>query len=125
MRQSNEQILLSVMTEDEKGIADIEAIAGLEGVDLVSIGPTDFSEYMGIRDPSSPELRAKIKELADKIKGIGKAKMQFPMNHAALPMGPKELLELGVGYTHVAPPPSAVLMRSLRERLQDIREQVG
>ncbi len=125
VQQSNKQILLSVMTEDERGIADIEAIAGLEGVDLVSIGPTDFSEYMGIRDPSSPELRAKIKELADKIKGIGKAKMQFPMNHAALPMGPKELLELGVGYTHVAPPPSAVLMRSLRERLQDIREQVG
>ncbi len=125
VQQSNEQILLSVMTEDEKGIADIEAIAGLEGVDLVSIGPTDFSEYMGIRDPSSPELRARIKELADKIKGIGKAKMQFPMNHAALPMGPKELQELGVGYTHVAPPPSAVLMRSLRERLQDIREQVG
>ena len=125
VQQSNEQILLSVMTEDERGIADIEAIAGLEGVDLVSIGPTDFSEYMGIRDPSSPELRARIKELADKIKGIGKAKMQFPMNHAALPMGPKELLELGVGYTHVAPPPSAVLMRSLQERLQDIREQVG
>ena len=125
VQQSNEQILLSVMTEDEQGIADIEAIAGLEGIDLVSIGPTDFSEYMGIRDPSSPELRAKIKELADKIKGIGKAKMQFPMNHAALPMGPKELLDLGVGYTHVAPPPSAVLMRSLRERLQDIRQQVG
>ena len=125
VQQSNEQILLSVMTEDEQGIADIEAIAGLEGIDLVSIGPTDFSEYMGIRDPSSPELQAKIKELADKIKGIGKAKMQFPMNHAALPMGPKELLDLGVGYTHVAPPPSAVLMRSLRERLQDIRQQVG
>ena len=30
VQQSNEQILLSVMTEDEKGIADIEAIAGLE-----------------------------------------------------------------------------------------------
>ena len=53
-RQSNEQILLSVMTEDEKGVNDIEAIAALDGIDLVSIGPTDFSEYMGIRDPSSP-----------------------------------------------------------------------
>ncbi len=125
VQQSNEQILLSVMTEDEAGIADIEKIAALDGVDLVSIGPTDFSEYMGIRDPSSPVLREKIKELAGQIKGIGKAKMQFPMNHAALPMGPQELLDLGVGYTHVSPPPPAVLLRSLRDRLTSIRHEIG
>jgi hypothetical protein len=80
---------------------------------------------MGIRDPGSQVLRDKIKELANKIKSIGKAKMQFPMNHAALPMGPKELQELGVGYTHVAPPPTAVLLRSLRDRLQNIRRELG
>ncbi len=125
IQQSNQQILLSVMTEDERGINDIEQIAALEGIDLVSIGPTDFSEYMGIRDPSSQVLRDEIKKLSDKIKGIGKAKMQIPMNHAALPLGPKELLDLGVGYTHVSPPPTAVLMRSLRDRLQSIRQEIG
>ena len=124
-RQSNEQILLSVMTEDERGVNDIEAIAALDGVDLVSIGPTDFSEYMGIRDPQSPELRAKLEELAGRIKAIGKAKMQFPMNHGAMPLGPSELLELGVGYTHVAPPPPSILLRSLRERMQSIRAEIG
>lgn len=125
IQQSNQQVLLSVMTEDERGINDIEQIAALEGIDLVSIGPTDFSEYMGIRDPGSQVLRDEIKKLADKIKGIGKAKMQIPMNHAALPLGPRELLDLGVGYTHVAPPPTAVLMRSLRDRLQSIRQEIG
>ena len=124
-RSSNEQILLSVMTEDERGVNDIEAIAALDGIDLVSIGPTDFSEYMGIRDPNSPELRAKLMELANRIKSIGKAKMQFPMNHAAMPLGPRELLELGVGYTHVAPAPPAVLLRSLRDRMQTIQEEIG
>ena len=124
-RQSNAEILLSVMTEDERGVNDIEAIAALEGIDLVSIGPTDFSEYMGIRDPASPELRAKLTDLADRIKKIGKAKMQFPMNHAALPLGPQELTELGVGYTHVAPAPPAVLLRSLRERMASIRAELG
>ena len=124
-RQSNAQILLSVMTEDERGVNDIEAIAGLEGIDLVSIGPTDFSEFMGIRDPGSPELRAKLTELADRIKAVGKAKMQFPMHHSALPLGPRELLELGVGYTHVAPAPPAALLRSLRERMQAIRAEIG
>ena len=125
IEQSNREILLSVMTEDDAGIQDIEAIADLDGIDLVSIGPTDFSEYMGIRDPSSPVLREKIGELAAKIRGIGKAKMQFPMNHAALPMGPQELLDLGVGYTHVSPPPTAVLLKSLRDRLTSIRQEIG
>jgi len=125
IRQSNDQILLSVMTEDDRGIRDIEKIAGLEGLDLVSIGPTDFSEYMGIRDPGSQVLRDEIKKLADQIKAVGKAKLQIPMNHAALPMGPKELLDLGVGYTHVSPPPTAVLLRFLRDRLQNIRQEIG
>ena len=31
-RQSNEEVLLSVMTEDAKGIDDIEKIAALDGV---------------------------------------------------------------------------------------------
>tara|TARA_B100001750_G_C15458263_1_gene572778 strand:+ start:363 stop:1148 length:786 start_codon:yes stop_codon:yes gene_type:complete len=125
VNQSNEQILLSVMTEDDNGIRDIEKIAALDGVDLVSIGPTDFSEYMGIRDPKSPILREKITELAGKIKNIGKAKMQFPMNHAAMPLGPKELQELGVGYAHVSPPPTAVLMRSLKDRMDNIRQELS
>ncbi|MFQ6027550.1 MAG: hypothetical protein ACE5Q6_08665 [Dehalococcoidia bacterium] len=70
-------------------------------------------------------MREKLTEPANKIKQIGKAKMQFPMNHAAMPLGPGELLELGVGYTHVAPAPPAILLRSLRERLQNIRQEIG
>ena len=36
---SNREILLTVMTEDLKGIADIEAIAALDGVDLIFTWP--------------------------------------------------------------------------------------
>ena len=125
IQQSNQEILLSVMTEDEKGINDIEKIAALDGIDIVSIGPTDFSEYMGIRDPNSLTLRSKIRELAGQVKQIGKAKLAFPMNHTALPLSAKELVELGVGYCHVAPPPPAVLLRSLRERVQNIHQEIG
>ena len=75
IQQSNDEILLSVMAEDEKGISDIEQIAALDGIDLVAIGPTDFSEYMGIRDPNDPRLKAKLKEIADQVKSIGKSKV--------------------------------------------------
>jgi len=125
VRQSNEEILLSVMTEDERGIRDIEKIAALDGIDLVSIGPSDFSESMGIRDRSDPRLRARLKELADGIKKVGKAKLQFPLGHPSLPLTAQELLELGVAYSHVAPAPPALLLRSMRERLQSIHQATG
>lgn len=123
-RTSNENIILSVMTEDEKGISEIGAIARLPGIDLVAIGPTDFSEYMGIRDPQSPVIRSRLAELASEVKAAGGAKLSIPMNHPAYPLSARELLELGVGYTHVAPPPPALLLRSLQERLANIRAEL-
>jgi 2-keto-3-deoxy-L-rhamnonate aldolase RhmA len=112
LTQSNEEILLSVMCEDEKGISEMEQIAALDGIDLVAIGPTDFSEYMGIRDPSDPRLRARLNELAAGVQNVGKAKLQFPTGHPAMPLSAPELVELGAGYTHVAPAPPAVLLRA-------------
>lgn len=124
-RTSNEQIVLSVMTEDEKGISEIADIARLPGIDIVAIGPTDFSEYMGIRDPQSPVIRARLEELAASVKAAGGAKLSIPMNHPAYPLSARELQELGVGYTHVAPPPPALLLRSLQERLASIRTELA
>ena len=125
VKQSNEEVLLSVMCEDEKGISQMEQIAALDGIDLVAIGPTDFSEYMGIRDPLDPRLRTKLNELAAEVKNVGKAKLQFPTGHPALPLSAPELVELGAGYTHVAPAPPAVLLRAMRERVQDIHQSIG
>ena len=75
MQQSNNEIVLSVMTEDDKGINDVEAIAALDGVDLVSIGPTDLSQTLGVTDPADPRLRDKVNEIAEQVKSIGKAKI--------------------------------------------------
>ena len=123
--QSNREILLSVMVEDARGIDDIEKIAALDGIDLVAVGPNDFSEYMGIRDPSDPRLKARLKELADQVRKIGKAKLAVTMDHASMPLTAQELLELGVGYSHVAPAPPAVLLRSMREWVQNIHQAVN
>ena len=122
VRTSNEEILLSVMTEDEKGLNEVAAIAALDGVDLVAIGPTDLSQAIGATGPDDPKLIAKVREIAETVNSIGRAKLQIPMNHAALPLGPGDLQELGVGYTHVAPPPPAVLMGDLRRRLAEINQ---
>ena len=125
IKQSNEEILLSVMLEDAKGIDDVEKIAALDGIDLVAVGPNDFSEYLGIRDPSDPRLRATLKELADKVRKVGKAKLSVAMNHPSMPLNARELVELGVGYTHVAPPPPTILYESMKQTVGNIHQSVG
>ena len=59
------------------------------------------------------------------VRKIGKAKLAVTMDHASMPLTAQELLDLGVGYSHVAPSPSAVLLRSMRERVQNIHKAVG
>ena len=125
VRESNENVLLSVMTEDEKALNEVEGIAALDGVDLVAIGPTDLSQAIGATGPSDPRLMNKVREIADVVKGVGKAKLQIPIGHAALPLNARDLMELGVGYTHVAPAPPSVLLNDMRRRVLEIRDEVG
>ena len=123
VQSSNREILLTVMTEDLKGIADIEAIAALDGVDLISLGPTDLSTALGITDPKDPRLRQTVEELVAKVNRIGKAKVYLPVYHAAFYLTPQELVQMGVSYTSVAPPPPTIVLNALRESAQRIREQ--
>jgi 4-hydroxy-2-oxoheptanedioate aldolase len=125
VRTSNEQILLTVMTEDMPGINAIEAIAALDGVDLISLGPTDLSAALGITDPSDPRLRQTVEELVRKVNRIGKAKVYVPVYHPALYLTPKDLLHLGVHYTSVAPPPPTIVLNALREAAKRIREETS
>lgn len=124
VRTSNEEILLTVMTEDLKGINDIEAIAGLDGVDLISLGPTDLSAALGITDPQDPRLRQTVEALIGKVNRIGKAKVYVPVYHPAFYLTPKDLTQLGVNYTSVAPPPPTIVLKALQESAQRIREEI-
>jgi 2-keto-3-deoxy-L-rhamnonate aldolase RhmA len=125
VQTSNEEILLTVMTEDLQGIKDIEAIAALDGVDLISLGPTDLSAALGITDPQDPRLRQTVEELIGKVNRIGKARVYVPVYHPAFYLTPKELVQLGVHYTSVAPPPPTIVLNALRESAQRIREEVS
>jgi len=125
IQQSNDEILLYILCEDERGIGDMEKIAALDGVDVVAIGFGDFSDYMGIHDPTDPRLRAELYKLADQIKQVGKAKLSYPIGHKALPLNGRDLLELGVGYTSVHPTSFGILNRVMREMIQTIHKDIG
>lgn len=125
MRTSNEEILLVIMTEDRRGINDIEAIAALDGVDLISLGPTDLSAALGITDPKDPRLRQTFAELARKVNQVGKAKVYIPVYHPALYLTPQDLVQMGVNYTSVAPPPPTIVLNALRDSARRIREETN
>jgi 2-keto-3-deoxy-L-rhamnonate aldolase RhmA len=125
VQTSNEEVMLSLMLEDEKGLDDAEQIAAMEGVDLVALGPTDLSETLGVTDPKDPRLRQKVEEIAAIVRRVGKAKLSIPVNHAAMPLTPQDLMDLGAGYTHVGPSPVAAVLNALRESVKRVREQTG
>ena len=67
---------------------------------------------------------ASTTDTSAQVKEAGNAKLQIPMNHPAFPLAAQEMLDLGVGYTHVAPPPPAILMREMRNAVRGIHESV-
>ena len=125
MRTSNEEILLIVMTEDQRGLDEIEQIAAVDGVDIISLGPTDISTALGMTDPNDPRLRQTFVDLAARVNSVGKAKVYIPVNHSALRLTPRELLDMGANYTSVAPAPPTIVLNSLKESAARIREEAA
>lgn len=71
---ANAQVCLLVQVESRAGLAAIEEICAVEGVDGVFIGPADLSADMGYPGNSgAPEVRAAIADGLARIKAGGKA----------------------------------------------------
>ena len=62
VHEANAQMCLLVQVETRKGLENLEAIAGVEGVDGVFIGPADLSAAMGHPgNPRHPEMHESYK----------------------------------------------------------------
>ena len=60
--------------ETQQGLDNLEAIAGVDGVDGVFIGPGDLSAALGyLGNPGHPEVQAVIEDAIGRIKACGKA----------------------------------------------------
>ena len=63
-----------VQLETRAALGEIEAVAAVEGVDGIFIGPSDVAASFGhLGDPAQPEVRAAIKDAAKRIRGAGKS----------------------------------------------------
>ncbi len=70
MAQANDQRFVSVQIEDPEPLDELDAIAGLEGIDMLFFGPGDFSQGIGKPgqwdDPQITEMRQHVAALAHK-----------------------------------------------------------
>ena len=83
MRNSNEKVLLLPQRETREALANIEAIAAIDGIDGIFIGPFDLSISMGIPGQfDAPVFRQAIDRVLTACKNAGKLCMIFTSSAA-------------------------------------------
>jgi 2-keto-3-deoxy-L-rhamnonate aldolase RhmA len=72
--RANQEIGLLVQIETRTAVQDVEAIAAVEGIDGLFIGPSDLAASLGhLGNPGHPEVRSAIEEVIKRIVKTGKA----------------------------------------------------
>lgn len=108
--KADEQMCLLVQIENLDGLANLDAIAAVEGVDGVFIGPADLSAAMGHRgNPGHPEVQAAIEDAIARIRLAGKAVGILSADEALA----RRYLELGCSFVAVGVDTS-LLMKALQ-----------
>lgn len=75
LQTAGDEICLILQIESRAGLAAIDEIAALDGVDGLFIGPSDLAADMGyLGKPGHPEVRAAIADAFERIKKAGKAR---------------------------------------------------
>jgi 4-hydroxy-2-oxoheptanedioate aldolase len=74
LRRAHEEICVVVQIETRAALAHLEAMAAVEGVDGLFIGPNDLAADMGhLGDSAHPDVRAAIDDAIRRIQKTGKA----------------------------------------------------
>lgn len=108
--QADEQMCLLVQIENLEGLARLDEIAAVDGVDGVFIGPADLSAAMGHRgNPGHPEVQAAIEDAIVRIQKAGKAAGILSADQALA----RRYIELGARFVAVGVD-TTVLMRGLQ-----------
>ncbi|ADV67533.1 4-hydroxy-2-oxoheptanedioate aldolase [Deinococcus maricopensis] len=74
LHRADDDVCLLVQIETRLGLENLDAIARVEGVDGVFIGPADLSASLGhLGNPGHPDVTAAIEDAIRRIRAAGKA----------------------------------------------------
>jgi 4-hydroxy-2-oxoheptanedioate aldolase len=98
LHEANDRVCLLVQVETASALAQVDAIAAVDGVDGVFIGPADLSASMGfLGQPGHPEVRAAIEQAFARILAAGKAPGVLSVDEALA----RRYIECGVRFIAV------------------------
>lgn len=93
-----DELCVLLQVETRKGLENLEAIAGIEGVDGIFIGPGDLSAALGhVGNPKHPEVQAAIEDAIARIRACGKPAGILTADEALA----RRFIELGCLFTAV------------------------
>ena len=119
-QRSNDGIALVVMIETPEGVANAEAIAAVEGVDGVFIGPNDLAHSMGCENRwNEPTVQAAIERTLKAVAAAGKC----PGILALSPEDEDKYAAWGARY--FASVSTGIIARALKEAAQGSRQQIA
>ncbi len=109
-RRASEEICLLVQVETAEALGNIEAIAAVDGVDGIFIGPADLAASMGFPgEPGHQEVKTAILQAIRRIVAAGKPAGILSLDQDFL----KEAVAAGTTFTAVDVD-SAILLRGAR-----------
>lgn len=112
--RADSEICLLVQVETAEALGHIEAIAAVDGVDGIFIGPADLATSMGYPgNPSAPEVRAAILDAIARIRQAGKPAGILSLDPALL----RDAVQAGSVFTAVDVD-QAILLRGARALAQ-------
>jgi len=117
--KAHEQIGVLVQVETSAAVREIEAIAAVEGVDGIFIGPSDLAADLGhLGNPAHPEVQAAIAAACGRIRAAGKAAgfLTAPDADAA-----RRYLDMGFTFVAVGSD-AAVLSRGVAELARQLKK---
>jgi 4-hydroxy-2-oxoheptanedioate aldolase len=74
LRRANDEICVQVQLETRRALENLEAIAAVDGVDGLFVGPSDLAADLGhLGDSAHPEVRETIDRTIERVVRTGKA----------------------------------------------------
>ena len=120
-KEANEQVCLLVQAETQTALNNLDAIAAVEGVDGVFIGPADLSASMGyVAQLTHPKVLAAIEGAITRINRAGKAAGILTTDESLA----KSYLELGALFVAVGLD-TGLLARHTSALLQRFKPDTG
>ena len=97
-KRAEEELCLVVQVENKAGLDNLEAIAKVDGVDAVFVGPADLAAGLGhLGEQSHPEVQSAIRDAIGRIRACGKGAGILATDEASA----RRYIEWGTTFTAV------------------------